>query len=53
MVLPKLTMLLIDEMAHVTDKAAEPASGPVLAGHTRWVKEPTGANVTGPVVPEG
>ncbi|MFI2526562.1 hypothetical protein [Streptomyces sp. NPDC018967] len=27
----------MDEMAHVVGKAAGPASGPELAGWTRWV----------------
>ena len=36
---PKPTMLFMDEMAHVVSKSAEPASGPALAGRTRWVCE--------------
>ncbi|MFJ9967138.1 hypothetical protein [Streptomyces avermitilis] len=35
MVPPKTTMLFMDEMAHVASKAAEPASGPALAGAGR------------------
>lgn len=41
MVPPRPTMLFMDEMAHVASKAAEPASGPVLAVPTRWVYEPS------------
>ncbi|MFD8413963.1 hypothetical protein ACFV2Q_19760 [Streptomyces sp. NPDC059650] len=37
----KPTVLVMDEMAHIASKAAEPASGPALAGRTRWAYEPT------------
>ncbi|MEU7072999.1 hypothetical protein AB0B30_28095 [Streptomyces narbonensis] len=37
----KPTVLVMDEMAHITSKTADPASGPALAGPTRWVYEPS------------
>ncbi|WP_208105432.1 hypothetical protein [Streptomyces sp. GC420] len=36
---PKPTMVFMDEMAHVVSTVAGPASGPALAGRTRWVYE--------------
>ncbi|MFE0775427.1 hypothetical protein [Streptomyces sp. NPDC058861] len=36
---PKPTVLVMDEMAHVVSRAAEPASGLALAGPTRWESE--------------
>lgn len=37
---PKTTILFLDEMAHVANRVAEPASGPAPAGPARWMYEP-------------
>ncbi|GLX22438.1 hypothetical protein [Streptomyces lavendulae] len=37
----KPIVLVMDEMAHIASKAAEPASGTALAGPTRWAYEPS------------
>ncbi|MEU0022091.1 hypothetical protein AB0C59_06905 [Streptomyces sp. NPDC048664] len=51
LVAPKPTMVLMDEMAHVVSKVAEPVSSLALAGRNRWVYE-LSRPLRGPVVPE-